>query len=253
VLARPADRHAPRCGDRGDDRRARVRARDPVLRAPPQAGFQVVTAQLTRGTRFGFVESSGLASDLGRHARGIFDLLPDAGACSLRSRWASARAPSPAARVDACASLSLALAACGALAFAPQLALGQRVRRVPDAALGAARARDRNRRSAAELDRRGAGRVPRAAIALALGAWCAIHFARAGERWIGSEGFRLRGVSARRAAALGRARAGPDCTMLTLETELAVEAGCRVVPGLEYSYFSYFAELPRRRGAAARL
>jgi hypothetical protein len=45
---------------------------------------------------------------------------------------------------------------------------------------------------------------------------------------------------------------GPGCTMLTLETELAVEAGCRVFPGLEYSFFSYFADLPtdqaRRHG-----
>jgi len=40
------------------------------------------------------------------------------------------------------------------------------------------------------------------------------------------------------------ARALPGgCEMLTFETHIAVESGCRVTPGLEYSYFSFFPDL----------
>jgi hypothetical protein len=40
-----------------------------------------------------------------------------------------------------------------------------------------------------------------------------------------------------------RAAAGAECTMVTMETTLAVEADCRVLPGLEYALFSYFPQL----------
>jgi hypothetical protein len=42
-----------------------------------------------------------------------------------------------------------------------------------------------------------------------------------------------------------RKLAGPDCTMVTFQTHLAVEAGCRPLPGLEYSLFSFLPDLPR--------
>ncbi len=43
----------------------------------------------------------------------------------------------------------------------------------------------------------------------------------------------------------------PDgCTMMTFETYLAVEAGCEVTPGLEYSYFSFFPEMSVRDARA---
>jgi len=38
--------------------------------------------------------------------------------------------------------------------------------------------------------------------------------------------------------------AGADCTMLTLETQVAVETGCSVLRGLEYSRFSFFPDMP---------
>jgi len=49
----------------------------------------------------------------------------------------------------------------------------------------------------------------------------------------------------------------PDgCTMLTFETHLAVETGCGVTPGLEYSYFSFFPDMTvaqaRRHGVLNR-
>jgi hypothetical protein len=34
------------------------------------------------------------------------------------------------------------------------------------------------------------------------------------------------------------------CTMLTFETQIALETGCDVLPGLEYSSFSFFPDLP---------
>jgi len=34
------------------------------------------------------------------------------------------------------------------------------------------------------------------------------------------------------------------CTMMTFETHIAVETGCDVMPGLEYSFFSFFPEMP---------
>jgi hypothetical protein len=47
-----------------------------------------------------------------------------------------------------------------------------------------------------------------------------------------------------------------DCTMLTFETHLAAELGCLAFPGLEYSRFSFFPELPdaeaRRHGVLNR-
>jgi len=40
-------------------------------------------------------------------------------------------------------------------------------------------------------------------------------------------------------------RAAPGgCSMLTFETYIAVESGCDVLPGLEYSFFSFFPDLP---------
>jgi hypothetical protein len=40
------------------------------------------------------------------------------------------------------------------------------------------------------------------------------------------------------------------CTMMTFETHLAVETGCDVMPGLEYSYFSFFPDLPHAEARA---
>ncbi len=38
--------------------------------------------------------------------------------------------------------------------------------------------------------------------------------------------------------------------MLTFETHLAVQTGCEVMPGLEYSYFSFFPSLSRKEASA---
>jgi len=221
----------------------------PALRAPAQAAFQVVTAQLTRGARFGFVTSSGVLDDLARTLRAYLDLLPDAALLGLLAlglaasggwrAWRGER-PDPRAPLRDPASAQLALAVLGGLAFAPQLALGNAFAEyltplwallAPAVGIGVA----------SELDRRGAGRAVRGAVAALLVAACALSFARGSARWLGTGGASFSAFH-ETSAALGRL-GGPHCTMLTLETEVAVEAGCRVVPGLEYSYFSYFAEL----------
>jgi hypothetical protein len=219
----------------------------PALLAPAQAWFQVVTAQLTRGARFGFVESPGFAADLARTLAAYLDLLPDAGLLVVLALCVAGCAAGRGARPSLRdpprdpGSAQLALATAGALSFAPQLALGNAFAEyltplwallAPAVGIGVA----------SELDQRGAGRALRGAIAALLVAYCALHFARASERWIGTgdSGFAAFHETSAALGALG----GPGCTMLTLETEVAVEAGCRVVPGLEYSYFSYFAELP---------
>jgi hypothetical protein len=135
------------------------------------------------------------------------------------------------------AQFSLALLA--AASFAPQLAFANAfpsylvsVWALLAPALGIA--------AASWLDRMGRpalGVVLAALLAVGLAANAAAQW----PRWIGSG---AASVTAFRE--LGRAlarRHGPDCVALTFETHLAVEAGCRVLPGLEYSLFSYFPEL----------
>lgn len=228
----------------------------PVLRAPEAAWFQIVAAQLSRDARFGYVAPLSLA----RLLRAYLDLVPDAAALLLLALIATALAISRARRgwrPELSAPLRdpdtapLALAALGAIAFAPHLALGNAFLEylIP---LWALLAPAVGIALAAEFSRRALGRGARAAAALALLAFAGANFAVHRDVWIGTGDASF--ASFRRVSAeLGRL-GGPDCTMLTPETELAVESGCRVFPGLEYSFFSYFADLPaeqaRRYGVA---
>jgi hypothetical protein len=232
----------------------------PALRAPAQAWFQVVSAQLARDERFGFVSSPDLAERLGRVLAAYLDLLPDAASIVLLALglaasglWCARREWRPNA-VEPFAdpvTAQLALALLGALAFAPHLALGNAFIEyliplwallAPAVGIGLA----------SQLDRRGVRGAGRSAVALALVGFAAVNFVRTREIWIGTGSASL--ASFQRVGADLARLGGPRCTMLTLETELAVEAGCRVLPGLEYSFFSYFAELPsdeaQRRGVA---
>jgi len=58
--------------------------------------------------------------------------------------------------------------------------------------------------------------------------------------WIGTGDASLK--SFRQVAYQLRALGGPNCTMLTFQSDLAVEADCALLPGLEYSYFSFFPD-----------
>ena len=219
----------------------------PALLAPAQASFQVVTAQLWRGGRFGYAAPLAFTAELARRLGGYLELLPDAAILialalpllvlqALRGcAWSGRRSK----RSDLGAPL--VLAGLGALAFAPHLLLGNAFLEyliplwallAPAVGIGVA----------SELARRGAGWRARLAIALALAALAGANALRSSDVWIGSGNASF--ASFRRVGAELGALGGPDCTMLTLETELAVEAGCAVLPGLEYSYFAYFAELP---------
>ena len=230
----------------------------PALRAPAQAWFQVISAQLGRDARFGFVASPVLAERLGRVLAAYLDLLPDAAAILLLALglatiglWRARRAwrPNLVEPFADPVTAQLALALLGALAFAPHLVLGNAFVEyliplwallAPAVGIGLA----------SQLDRRGIGSVGRGVVALGLVGFAAFHFVRTRDVWIGTGAASF--ASFQRVAAELARLGGPRCTMLTLETELAVEAGCRVLPGLEYSFFSYFAELPndeaRRRG-----
>lgn len=231
----------------------------PVLRAPDAALFHIVTVQMTRGERF-YLEPAPFLVRLSHILRAYPDLLPDAAALLLLAliltaigvarAWRGWR-PKLAAPLRDRDTAPILLAALGAVAFAPHLALSNAFLEyliplwallAPAVGIGLA----------AELSRRGLGRGARWATALALLAFAAINFARHRDVWIGAGEASF--ASFRHVAGELEQLGGPDCTMLTFETELAVESGCRVFPGLEYSYFSYFAELPseeaRRRGVA---
>jgi hypothetical protein len=47
-----------------------------------------------------------------------------------------------------------------------------------------------------------------------------------------------------------RGLGGDECSIVTLQTHLAIESGCRPTQGLEYSLFSYFRELSNAEAAA---
>jgi hypothetical protein len=66
--------------------------------------------------------------------------------------------------------------------------------------------------------------------------------------WIGSgdSSFQSFHRTSQKLAKIG----GSDCTILTFQTQLAVESGCRVLPGLDYSLFSYFSDLSAEEATA---
>lgn len=230
----------------------------PVVRAPEQAWFQLIGAQLSRAGRFGYVSSQGFPGDTLRLLGAYLDLLPDAAllvalaiplAAARLARIARGWRPALAEPLRDSDTAPLALGALGALAFAPQLRLENAFLEylipfwallAPAVAIGVARAC--------------AGR-PAAlgrSVVLAVFGLAALNAAAAHDVWIGRGAASF--ASFQRAGRELGARAGAECTILSLETELVAEAGCRVLPGLEYSYFAYFADMPselaRRRGVA---
>jgi hypothetical protein len=94
---------------------------------------------------------------------------------------------------------------------------------------------------------RGARAGMAAAVALAIG-FGALGVVRHWDVWVrfGRGSFPEFRAEAQR---IGRRAGAPDCTMATFQTHLAVEAGCRVLPGLEYSLFSFHADMDSREAA----
>jgi hypothetical protein len=227
----------------------------PVLRAPGDALFHLVTAQLTRGERFGYIVQLPFLGDLMRKLSAYLDLVPDASLLLILTLatalwWVRGMPrgwrPELAEPLGDPRTAQITLAALGMVAFAPHLALGNSFLEyliplwallTPAVGIGVATwSADRAH-----------SRAVRAAIAVCLLGFAALNAAASGGVWIGTGAASF--ASFRRAAQQLADRGGPDCTMLTFETELAVEAGCRVLPGLEYSFFSYFAQLPTEEAA----
>ena len=220
----------------------------PVLAAPRVAAFHVLTAQLGRGERAGPTQTSlgqELAAKFSIFAEpetsffaicGLSLVIAIALVAQLRRGWRpDFSQPLAEPRTAQLALLGLAL-----LVFLPHLLLERgfltyfvtsSALLVPAIAIGvAALARETSRI-----------RVPVLAVVLALlVAGAAIVPSHLGA-WVGAGPSSFRHF--REVARELRTLAGPDCTIVTMETALAVEAGCRVLPGLEYSLFSYFPHL----------
>lgn len=220
----------------------------PVLAAPRAAAFHLLTAQLGRGERAGPTQTS-----FGREVAEKFSIFAEpetsffvicslglviavALAMRLRRGWR----PDFARPLAEPGTAQLTLLGLALLVFLPHLLLNRgfltyfvtsSALLIPAIAIGvAALARETSRI-----------RVP------ALGAVIALLIAGAAMvpshlgAWVGSGPSSFRHF--REVAREVRTLAGPGCTIVTMETALAVEAGCRVLPGLEYSLFSYFPHL----------
>jgi hypothetical protein len=226
-----------------------VIAAAPVLLAPRAASFHILSSQLTRGERGGFRYES-----LFEHLRGstsffsvaetdYFPIVPLALGLLVWLGWRLWRGwrPSLALPIREPESGRLVLVTLAALVFAPHLSLSSGFPSyfatssvllcIAIASALPGLVGESNRRRAIAL-----------AVATALLAVSVASASREMRTYLnltrgGFPHFREVGRD------LG-ALLGPDCTMVTFQTHLAIESGCRLLPGLEYSFFSYFADLP---------
>ena len=233
----------------------------PVLLAPREALFHILTAQLGRGERAG-PRSVSLAEELLAKfeiflepATSFFAVLGLSGVVvlCLAARWRQGWRPDFGLPLEERASAQLGLLVLAMLVFVPHLLLdrGYLTYFVTSSALLAPAIAI----AVAEMVRsrtrfRSFGLAAAAALVIA-GLLAATMQLTA---WVGSGDASFSHF--RDVARSVRAHAGQQCTMVTMETALAVEAGCRVLPGLEYSLFSYFPRLSdeqaRRRGVVNR-
>ena len=228
----------------------------PILRAPADAFFHLITAQLTRSERFGYMVELPLLGEINRKLVAYSDLTADAWlllllaiplvAAGLRS-WYRGWRPQLAQPMGDPKTAIFTLTALGLLAFAPHWLLDNAFLEyllplwalmTPAIGIG----------MATWLHRKGSTRRLRFVVVGALLA-CALanaYFDR--NIWIGSGDSSFRSFH-RTSQNLAKA-GGNDCTVLTFQTQLAVEAGCRVLPGLDYSLFSYFPGLSAEEATA---
>jgi len=227
----------------------------PALLAPRAAWFHLIEAQLGRGDRIGNVDRLPWAAEGLRRLGAYADLLVEAWLPALAvllatGLWLRARARGarvdPAAPLGAPQTASLTLALLAAASFAPHLVFANAfpsylmsawALAAPAVGIVFAASLPHPRRPVIE-----------GTLAVALLAAVAWNAAAQWPRYIG-RGEASFAAFQRTARGLA-ARHGPDCSALTLETHLAVEAGCRLLPGLEYSHFSYFPQLTPEEAAA---
>lgn len=221
----------------------------PILRAPADAFFHLVTAQLSRGGRFGYAVELSLLGEINRKFVAYTDLTADAWllllltiplvAAGLRSGYRGWRPQLTQPMGDPRTAI-FSLLCLGLLAFAPHWLLGNAFLEyllplwaltAPAIGIGLA----------VWLRRVDSGRRLRFLVvgALLVGALANAYLDR--NIWIGSgdSSFQAFHRTSRKLAKAG----GSHCTMLTFQTQLAVESGCRILPGLDYSLFSYFPGL----------
>lgn len=220
----------------------------PAFAAPRDAAFHLLTGQLARGERFG-VRFESLEPML--RSKLLFAFAPPTNffpvpwlalgvIVGLAAAAARGWRPDPRLPLSDARTAQLVLVAGALLAFAPHLLLerGHFEYFVPSAVLLSVAV-------AIALPAWASGSARRALlvalVAGALGTTAAVKAAREWGVWIGRGRTGLAGF-----AELGQSLAGtlgPGCTMATFQTHLAVAAGCRPLPGLEYSLFSFYPRL----------
>ena len=223
----------------------------PVLLAPRAAIFHILSLQLTRAERGGFHYQTLL-----EHLRGsigffsvaetdYFAIVPLSLALVLYLGWRIWRGwrPSLSLPIREPASGQLVMVTLAALVFAPHFALSSGF--VSYFATSSVLLCVAIASAAAGFIREIRGRRARALGAAVAAALLAVSVADASREHQTYLNLRRGGFSHFRQ--IGRdlnALLGPDCTMVTFQTHLAIESGCRLLPGLEYSFFSYSADLP---------
>jgi hypothetical protein len=230
----------------------------PLLAAPRDALFHILTAQLGRGERTGVDATSFSEEVLAKFevflapetsfvaVVGLTLIVAGVLVAQARRGWV----PSLSRPLSDPGSAQLTLVALAFLVFVPHLLLNRgfltyfvtsSALLVPAIAIGVASFASEGRRERTVL---------LATVALFLGV-AVLSAARQLPAWIGSGDAsfsHFRDVA--RDVATHADGADGDCTIVTMETALAVETGCRVLPGLEYSLFSYFPKLSDEEATA---
>jgi hypothetical protein len=223
----------------------------PVLRSPTQAWFHVATTQLSRASRGGDPPMD-LLEKLSFYLHPVygFQVVVVLGVVLVallaigrgRGRRARVRLPVADGVSAQAALLTLAL-----LTFLPHLALSHAYLTygvTPSLLIGTALAIALGTWWRAAAGRRLAPALVTGVIALAL----IVNASALWDRYVGrgDSGLDHLRVVGRTLRGLG----GDECTIVTLQTHLAIESGCRPIQGLEYSFFSYFRDLPNLEAEA---
>lgn len=222
----------------------------PMWLFPKESFFHVVAAQANRAQRLGWTEVPFLerfrfflAPETGLPSLLVMTLLP---AAVIVSRWRDGWRPGLGGIREPAAILAVLLAM-ALLSYAPQALFRQGFSHYfANASLLLVLALA----IAAPLAARGSPRRGAVVWSVVAVAWlfAAVQGARHLESWVELDGVTVTRLSELRDTVKRLAPGG--CTMLTFETHLAVETGCAVTPGLEYSYFSFFPALPTEQARA---
>lgn len=223
----------------------------PLWIAPDAARFHLFTAQLTRSERGGVQHDSFIDQAIGKVSilfepqTDFFPIFPLVLAITINLVWMWRRGwrPNLERPLGDPLSAQFVLVALAMLVFVPHLVFSHgfltyfvtsSALLVPAIAIGAARGTPDGARSPPFV----------LSIVASLLAFSLVTVPVHWSSWVGSG--RSSFLAFREVGRELRDLAGPDCTILTMETALALETGCHVLPGLEYSIFSYFPKLSKQ-------